>query len=138
MKCYRIKTGPHAGEIHLGVCLNGRKRPEEPYDKSVGEGIFIAGLSLWLPRVAGPVMSLTDFLHYEDLVVPFDRFGQEIKVGSHLYVAVAKEVRRMVVRRLGKAVHVGYGHVQRALHADDLDGGKSLCHKMPCATIVFA
>lgn len=63
----------------------------------------------------------------QDLVIPFDKYNQEIFVGDELYVASKNAVRRVTVTKIApKATFSSYGILIRKLTVKDLDDGQTL------------
>ena len=136
---FLLKTGPHAGAVFDGQGCNARPHPDAEPDYAVyRDGIYIPDLNLRLEEIRLPAHQMKhgrDFLHYEDLVVPFDRYGLEIFEGDTLYASVAKEVVVVKVLNLGDMHHHGCGWYERALMVINVDSGKKLTLKIPSSTI---
>ena len=128
---YRILTGPLAGQEHIAHGLNRRATPDGEVNSRLGDGIWIPALQV---RVAADGQN-HQATAYEDLIAPFDRFGNEIEVGDTLHASVAKQVRRVKVRALGKKYHQGCGWWTRKLRVEDIDSGKRTTLNTPSYTI---
>lgn len=142
MERYKILTGPHAGEIHDGEGCNARPYPNCPenlinWDKHQ-DGIWIPALNMRLKQRHNPdSKGWSDaYLDYENLVVPFDRYKQEIKVGDVIfYSARDLQVCRLKVEKLGNIHHAGCGWLQRIMHGTDLDSKKKTKNSYPSRCI---
>ena len=88
MQRYLIKTGVHAGKTIEGKpCVVGQS-PD-------GWNLFgvefpSVGMVLASEPLPHPLLAKhpQDTVHWESLAIPFDRYGQEIRVGDYLYVGV--------------------------------------------------
>ena len=147
-----MKTGQYAGHEFNAVHCNARATPDsEPDTSKYSDGIYITELGLRVPHehlpyiqtgtIVGPSPSAKhcgDTLHYEDLVVAFDKYEHEIFVGDSIYASVNKEVRRLTVVKMGKVNHVGCGWMQRKMRCTDDDTGVTLTINIPKHTIKIA
>lgn len=137
---YLIKTGQYAGQMFIGQCCFSRPTPTSELDYSLGEGVWFEELQLRLPKVItdrSKVKHCQDTDHYEDMVIAFDKYGNEIVAGDHLYVAVKNEVRKVRVLALTTINHAGYACVYRKMRCTDLDSGQTLVITTPTATILI-
>jgi hypothetical protein len=150
-----MKTGQYAGHEFNAVHCSARATPDsEPDTSKYGDGIYITELGLRVPHEHLPYVSSApgtiydlpygmtpsakhcgDTLHYEDLVVAFDKYEHEIFVGDSIYASVNKEVRRLTVVKMGKVNHVGCGWMQRKMRCTDDDTGVTLTINIPKHTI---
>jgi len=136
----KILTGQFAGGVYEAVGCNGRPHPDIEYNSTtgpgLGDGIYIVALGLRIKKEHNPnAKHCGHSLHYEDLVIPFDRFDNEIFVGDKIHAAVGDECRRLVVKKIGTEYHVGCGWMQRKLTCTDLDSGKTVTINKPARTI---
>lgn len=134
---YLIKTGEFAGQVFDGEQCFARATPDsEPNPTIFGEGIWIPQLSLRFPKIRDASSSEWGHSeHYQDLVIPFDKYGKEIFEGSSLYASVKNEVREVKVVKINEVYHAGYGHITRKLRVTDVDTGKTLTLSEPAHTI---
>lgn len=134
---YLIKTGKFAGQIFDGVGCNARATPEsEPNTELYNDGIYIPALGLRFPEERdSEAKHCGQTLHYEDLVVAFDKYDIEIFVGDEIYAAVGKIVCRLTVVKMTALNHVGYGWMQRKMRCVDVDSGKTVTINIPAHTI---
>jgi len=73
---------------------------------------------------------------YMDLCVPFDRYGNEIKVGDMIMIASKNEVRRVEVVKISKnPFMVSYGIMNRKLTVRDEAEDQTLTINDPRATV---
>jgi hypothetical protein len=139
---YKILTGEHAGKIVEGYGCNARPFvpcPDSMIDVSkYGDGVWFPSLNLRLKQEYDYASGRTGcgkYVNYENLVVPFDKYGKEIFVGDKLYIASSKEVKLVEVVKFGSEYHVGCGWMQRKLTVKDLDTNKTLTINVPAHTI---
>jgi len=130
---YKILTGPLAGQIVTAHQLERRATPTSELDNALGSGIWIPSLGV---RVAADQDAYSVPSAYVDLVVPFDRFNQEIFIGDTLHAASKAAVIRVKVTGIGKS-HWDSGH-KRKLRVQDIDSGATLTINNPahCIKIV--
>lgn len=135
---YLIKTGEHAGKIVEGVGCNARAYPEAVPDLTLGDGIYLPEFKLRIKQQhlpSGQAKHCQDFVDYEDLVIAFDRYGNEIFPGDTLYASIGKEVCKVTVLKLGKVYHQGCGWMTRKLSIKNEDTGKNGNLNTPSYTI---
>lgn len=136
---YLIKTGKYAGQVFDGVGCNAREHPDAVPDTSkYGDGIYIPELKLRFKQTHlpyGTAKHCADFLDYEDLVIPFDRDGNEIFVGDKLYASIDKEVCRVTVLKIGIVYHQGCGWMTRKLSIMNEETNKKCTINNPSSTI---
>lgn len=134
---FRILTGEHAGKIVDAYDAWVRPRipcPESEVDMRLNAGIWVPSLNI---RIAGTKDEKGKYNEYEDLVVPFDRYNNEIKVGSIVFYAARDlDVRKMEIVKLGDVFHAGCGWYQRTIHGKDLDTQKMTKNSYPSRCIV--
>lgn len=141
MNKYRffIKTGPYAGKVFDGMHCNGRAHPDaEPDFAMYGDGIYIPELNLRMKKQYLPSDDAKHFgetVDYEDLVIAFDKYGNEIFIGDVLYASINKEVCKVTVLKLGAPYHQGCGWMARKMSVLNEDTGKRSTLNDPSATI---
>jgi len=110
---YKILLGPHVGETHDGFQIGARFTPdgEVSWNKTSDR--------VWIPTLK--MSFLDDGFQCEDLVVPFDKFGQEICLWDYVYAVRSKGVIRCSVIEIGKKYHQGCGWHTRILKLSDVD-----------------
>jgi hypothetical protein len=141
---YRLLSGPHAGKVFEGEQIGYQDFPGQ-FDqekikghdlwtalvndkaKSNTEGVFLYGINQVVRRTSvredykmevGETVVYDEI--YEDLVAPFDRYNDEIKVGDVVYVAVKNEVRTGEVVKIAPKVYMAsYGVMQRKITVRD-------------------
>ena len=160
---YKILTGEHAGETHLGYQIG----EQEYLDQITLEDLTYPDIislrdrqyalnrcnGIWLiePEVAvycpvpvpgkpPKVEITTEGVNYDDvymdLCVPYDRFNNEIQVGDQIYVASSNEVRLVRVERIAnKPFHASYGIMNRKLTVHDGYEPQTLTINNPRATV---
>lgn len=136
---YLLKTGEYAGKIFDGVGCNARSHPDgEPDYEKYGDGIYIPELKLRIKEQRlpyGVAKHGADFVDYEDLVIAFDKYGNEIFKGDSLWAVINKEVCKVTVLSLGDIYHQGCGWYSRILSVKDIDTEKKVKLKNPAACV---
>lgn len=135
MQRYLIKTGVHAGKTIEGKpCVVG----QSPAGWNLF-GVEFPSVDMVLADEPIPHPLLAkhpqDTVHWESLAIPFDRYGQEIRVGDYLYVGVKNAVHQVRVLSIGEPYHPGYGIVNRKLTCSDLDNNRTRTINTPGDTI---
>lgn len=130
---YLIKTGQFAGQVVDGVGCNAREFPDsEPDSSKYRDAIFIPSLGLRLTAEREDSYEhCGHHVHYENLVVAFDKYDNEIFVGDEIYAAVGKEVCRLKVVAMTGLNHVGCGWMQRKMRCKNEETGKTLTVNIP-------
>lgn len=136
---YLIKTGEYQGKIFDGEGCNARQYPgADPDYSKYGDGIYINEINLRIKQQhlpSGQAKHCADFVDYEDLVIAFDRYGNEIFVGDTLYASIDKEVCKVSVLKMGDVYHQGCGWMTRKLSIKNEETGKKGTLNNPSGTI---
>ena len=156
---YKVLSGPNAGLVSDGQQIGVQDYPEQivlesftsqeiarlgkdKYDKGLGEGIWLKEIRQ--PMYRSAIHSKTEITEegvnydntYMDLCVPFDRYGNEIKVGDTLFIASKNEVRRAEVIAISKKPYMAsYGIVNRKLTVRDEVEDQTLTTNDPRSTV---
>ena len=130
---YEIHTGPYAGQVLEGHQLRYRATPDGDADTEAGNPDTIP---VAVVHIAADGQNHQPTA-YTDLVAPFDRDNNPIEVGDTLYAAVAKEVVRVEVTKIGNKHHMGYGWWTRKLRCRNLETGKTVTLNNPSSTIKY-
>lgn len=145
---YLIKTGEHTGKVVEGQGCNARAFPNSPevdYAK-YGDGIYIPELSLRLKQerhgyvekggcMVPTAKHCADFVNYEDLVVAFDKNGNELFVGDTVYAAIKNVVCLVKITKLGDVYHQGCGWMTRKFTVEGEGLEKKVTLTNPSAVI---
>lgn len=151
---YKILSGPLAGEVSDGVQIGLQDYPEQfvkegwcSHDisslRACGkkEGIWMNDPGVRVERNDYRSVTITEEgvaygNDYMDLCVPFDRYGNEIKVGDTLMIASKNEVRRVEVVAIAKKPYMAsYGIMNRKLTVRDNVDEQTLTINDPRATV---
>lgn len=158
---YRMLTGPLAGQVSEGEQIGLQDFPGQ-FDQCLeahgidarnalvqqklqtnSEGVYLYAFNEVVRRAPGHSGGKVEIGKtvvydgiYEDLVVPFDRNGEEINVGDMIYMAVKNEVRLgEVVKIAEKVTMASYGIMQRKLTVRDHEEQQTLTINDSRATI---
>lgn len=120
---------------------------QKQQDKGLYEGIWLSEPAKAIHRplpvqgVRQPKVEITDEgVNYDDvfmdLCVPFDRYGNEIKVDDIIMVASKNEVRRVQVVAIATKPHMAtYGIMNRKLTVRDHEENQTLTINDPRSTV---
>ena len=140
---YKIITGQFAGRVVDGFQIGVFAYPDqiqiENLDHTQVTALYQTNKEgFWYPEEqvkiefekridSNSVGTVVDYGNVQDLVIPFDKYNQEIFVGDELYVASKNAVRRVTVTKIApKATFASYGILIRKLTVKDLDDGQTL------------
>lgn len=126
-----FRKGKYAGQTFMADESNARPQgPNGPVDTTAGDGIWVEDLQQWFPGAyhwpwksptqPSTIIGYNDQI-WENHVAPFDKLGEEIVPGDHVYVPMKHEVIRARVLKIGAVVHHGCGWVERKLSLENLD-----------------
>lgn len=160
---YKVLSGQHEGLVSDGQQIGCQDYPEQFIKERMDSetinskvrNMHFKGLheGVWLDEVQQPLyrpipqpghppkMEITDEgMNYSDvymdLCVPFDRYGNEIKVGDTLMIASKNEVRRAEVIAIAKKPYIAsYGIANRKLTVRDEEEKQTLTINDPRATV---
>lgn len=135
---FLIKTGEHAGKIVEGQGCNARAYPTAPVDLSLGDGIWIHSLNLRIKQEYDQASGCTgcgNYVHYKDLVIPFDKNGNELFVGDKIYFSSKNCVCIGEIKKFGVEYHVGCGWMQRKMTVTDIHTKQTHTINVPVHTI---
>ena len=129
---YTILTGPLAGQTVVAhQCWCHATPNDGVMDLSLGHGIWIPELQM---RVAADSDRFAEPTAYVDLVVPYDRFDQEILVGDTLHAVSKTMVVRVKVLGFNKPVFSN-SRMTRQLKVVDIDTQRKFAINDPSETI---
>jgi hypothetical protein len=145
---YLIKTGEFAGKVVEGQGCNARPFPDSTDVDSAkyGDGIYIPELGLRLKQerhgytvkdglTVPTAKHCADFVNYEDLVVAFDKNGNELFVGDTVYAAIKNVVCLVKITKIGDVYHQGCGWMTRKFTVEGEGLEKKVTLTNPSAVI---
>ena len=138
---YKIITGQFAGRVVDGFVIGIQDYPDQFKTENLTpdqvtalwqtnkEGFWYPEANVKIPfenRIQ-TVDQVVDYGNVQDLVIPFDKYNQEIFVGDTLYVASKNAVRLATVTKIApKATMASYGILIRKITVKDVDDGQTL------------
>jgi hypothetical protein len=142
---YKVLSGPLKDGIFEGQEIGAQDYPDqaeiEGSAKGTMYGVWLNEPKIKVNRTTYLDVTITDegvnySYDYIDLCVPFDRYGNEIKVGDTIMVASKNEVRRVEVVAIAKKPYMaGYGIMNRKLTVRDEAEEQTLTINDPRATV---
>lgn len=143
MHRYKVITGKFAGQVvsgfQIGVQAYLDQIKKENMDHAQVMALYTSNKEgFWAPEFnekiefekridSNSVGEVVDYGNVQDLVIPFDKYNNEISVGDELYAAVKNAVRRVKVTKIAKkATFASYGVLLRKLTVTDLDTNQTL------------
>jgi len=160
---YKVLSGPNEGLVSTGEQIGYQDYPgqfqsesftsdqiskmsHDKFTSGMRDGIWLYEQSqaIYLPVVRSTQRTKVEITDegvnyddvYMDLCVPFDRYGNEIKVGDTIMIASKNEVRRVKVSAIAKKPYMAsYGIMNRKLTVRDDIEEQTLTINDPRATV---
>lgn len=140
---FHITTGPFAGRTVDGFVIGVMNYPDQIAKESltpdqVTNLYQINKEGFWYPEEnikiefegrlnSNTINTVADYGNVQDLVIPFDKYNQEIFVGDELYIASKNAVRKATVTKIApKVTFASYGILIRKITVKDVDDGQTL------------